>query len=135
MPAAGGGAGGVCLEAVAGRRPQHGAHRALDVGLQLALGRADLLEVQDVEEAVAGRGLEHVRRRRRPLGVGHADVDDGPDPIGVQPGEVPHEQGAPVVADEHGVVVAGGVEQAEQVAARGARCRRRRRRVGALERP
>ena len=102
--------------ALAGRRPQDRAHRPLDVGVELGLGRTDGLEVQDVEEAVARRRLEHVGRRGRPLGVRHADVDHGPDPLGVQAGEVPHEQRAPVVADEHGVVVAGRVEQGQQVA-------------------
>ena len=76
----------------------------------------DGLEVEDVEEAVAPDRLHQLRRRHRPLRVRHAHADDGAHPLGVQPGEIPHDQGAPVVADEDGVVVAGGVEQPEQVA-------------------
>ena len=45
----------------------------------------------------------------------HADADDGTHPLGVQPGQIPHDQRPPVVADEHGVVLADVVEQPEEV--------------------
>ena len=37
------------------------------------------------------------------------------DPLGVEPGQVPDDQGAPIVADEHGLLMAGLVDQGQQV--------------------
>ncbi len=99
--------------------PPHriGRQRGAQVGLELPLGRTDLLEVEDVEEAVAHDRPQELGGSGGPERERHADAGDGPHPLGVQPGQVPDDQRAPVVPHEHGLVVAGLVDEAEQVVA------------------
>jgi hypothetical protein len=96
-------------------RVEHGAQEVAGVGLELGLGRADGLEVEDVEELALEDHLEDLRRRRRGVGVGDAHVVDGRDALGVEPPHLPHHHGAPVVADEGGLLVAVVVEQPAEV--------------------
>ena len=101
---------------LAARRVEHGAHPAARVGLELGLGRPDLLEVQHVEELALEEVLEDLRGRARRLRVGHAHVVDGGHAVGMQPAQLPHHHGAPVVPGEHRCLVAVVVEQPAQVA-------------------
>ena len=47
---------------------------------------------------------------------GHAEARGRPNPFGVQQRGVPHDHGAPVVADEHRLLRADVVQQADEVA-------------------
>ena len=89
-----------------------------DVAVQLSVGRADLLEVQDVEE-LAGEG-DPVAVRRPPVGTGDertADPDDSGDAIRVPLSEGPRDPGTPVVADHDRALEPEGVEEPEDVPA------------------
>ena len=90
--------------------------RVVGIGVEFGLCRTDRLEVEHVEEVVLVDHLEQLGRRRRPLHGRHADTDNGAYTLGVEAGVVPHDQRAPVVADEDGVVVTGLVEQRVEVA-------------------
>ena len=85
------------------------------VGLELRLGDADRLEVEDIEELAFEDLLEDVERRGRRIGERHAHVEDGRDPLGMQPPHLPDHHGAPVVPDEGRLLVAEVVEQAAQI--------------------
>mgnify|MGYP003553748557 CR=1 FL=1 len=50
-----------------------------------------------------------------PPGEGNADAHDAGAPVGMQPGERPGDRCAPVVADHHGLLLAIGIDHADDV--------------------
>ena len=57
--------GNVARDAVEGR-----GQRAAEIGVELRLGHTRFLEVEDVQEAVAERGTDHLGRLHRGVGTG-----------------------------------------------------------------
>ena len=95
---------------------------AAKVDVELGLGDARLLEVEDVEEAVAEPGAHGVGRlhrrgwaRRDPAPV-HAERGDRVETVGPEQRGVPRHRRAPIVADDRGALDAERVEQPDQVA-------------------
>ena len=101
----------------AGGGVEHHAQHAARVGIELALGLPGLLEIEDVEEALAGHGLHQLRGRHgRAWNEGHRHADHAAEAIGPQQRGAPRHDGSPVVADDHGGLGAEGIEQARHVA-------------------
>ena len=98
-------------------RAQQATHRVARVAAQLRVGDPRLLEVEDVEEAVA-EDLAH----QLTGGIGARGMNGTLMPTtpatrsGCEQRQLPHDHRAPVVADEHRLLLAERVEQPDQVA-------------------
>ena len=100
----------------AAQAAHHPAHGSGGVAVEFGVGDAGLLEIEDVEEVLAERVAERLRRRHLRAGQRRdAQRGDGRDPVGVQQWRVPHHDGTPVVADPDGALGADVVEQADDV--------------------
>ena len=99
-----------------GQPGEHPRHRLGRVGAEVGVGHAGLLEVEDVEEALAERRAHERHRRHRPAGEErHAHRHHPGHPVGVEQRHLADDHRAPVVADEDRLLGADVVEQAEQV--------------------
>ena len=100
-----------------GQPGEHPRHRLGRVGAEVGVGHAGLLEVEDVEEAVAERRAhERAPAPSGPRGRSGTLIATTPViAIGVEQRHLPDDHRAPVVADEGRLLGADVVEQAEQV--------------------
>jgi hypothetical protein len=102
------------------RRPLlSGRQRPADVARERRVGRAGLLEPDDVEVVTERFAQQPRRRSGRARQEGHAHVHHGGDPIGSRERELPHHDCAPVVPDEGSLLFAQVIEQANHVLAHG----------------
>ncbi len=107
--------------AIAADGPHEGKEGLAGVRGELGIDDARPLEVVDVVDVVrTGGGAHEVERGARSAGgVGNAQRTDRRDTVGVAKGGVPGDGSTPVVADDDGVGLAKGIEEADDIPGEG----------------
>ena len=103
-----------CRRVTADGVVQH-ANRLAHVGVQFGLGDTGLLEVDGVDEVVAEILLARQGADGRPNSGRHAQREHRVDPLRIQRGHVPADDGAPVVSDQRERLMSQCVGDADRI--------------------